>query len=125
MAEIGTGTTITFDSGFFAEILDVKGPDASRKSIETSHMGTTTAHTFTPGDLVDWGEVTIDIAFRPGTRPPIDDAAQSCTITFPDTGAATWAFTAFMTRFSPSTPLEDRMTATCTLKITGDVTVTA
>jgi len=122
---VGTGITITFASSFFAEILEVNGPNASRISIPTSHMGTTVAHTFTPGDLVDWGEVSVSVAFRPGTRPPIGSNPETITITYPDSGAATWAFSGFMTGFSPKGPLEDRMTADCTIKCTGDVTVTA
>jgi len=125
MAEIGTGASISFDSGFFAEILSISPPSGTRKAIDTSHMGTTTAMTFTPGDLVDWGSIEVEIAFDPGVRPPIDDAAETCTITFADSGAATISCTAFMTDFKSSVPLEDRMTASCTLKVTGDVTFTA
>lgn len=119
--DIGTGTSIAFASGFFAEILDVSPPGATRKSIETSHMGTTDDHTFMPGDLVDRGEAKIEMAFDPATEPPIDQPAESCTITFPD--GSTWTFTAFMTGYDPKVPLEDRMTASATLKVTGGVTV--
>lgn len=121
--DIGTGTSIAFASGFLAEILSVSGPDASRKSIETSHMGTSSNHTFTPGDLVDRGEMSVEIAFDPETEPPVDDAPSECVITFPDSGATTWTFTGFMTGFSPSTPLEDRMTATCRIKVSGGIVV--
>jgi len=121
--DIGTGTTIQFATGFFAEILSVSGPDASRKSIETSHMGTSDAHTFTHGDLVDWGEMTVEIAFDPSVEPPIDAVAESIVITFPDSSTSTWTFMGFMTGFSPSTPLEDRMTASCKIKVSGKPTI--
>ena len=123
--DIGTGTTIAFSSGFFAEILDVSGPSAARESVQVSHMGTTNAHVFTPTDLVDWGELTVEIGFDPGTKPPMNGAAETVTITFPNSGASTWAFSGFMTAFEPSVPLEDRMTGSATIKVTGDVTVTA
>ena len=116
---IGTGTTISFGSAFFAEILDVTPPGAKRKSIETSHMGTTAAHTFKPGKLVDWGEMKVDIGFDPGVTPPIDSAPESIVITFPD--LETWTFTGFMTGYEPKDPFEDRMTASCTIKVTGAV----
>lgn len=124
MTMVGTGTTVTFASGFCAEVLDVKGPDMKRKEIETSHMLTSKAHTFVPGDLYDAGGLTVDIAFDPSDMPPIDHDPETVTITFPDTGSATWAFTGFMTGFSPSTPLEDRATAQVTIKASGEVTVT-
>ncbi len=124
MAMVGTGTTISFSTGFFAEILSVGGPNSTRVSIPFSHMGTSADHTFSAGDLVDSGELTVDIAFDPSVKPPLAGIAETVTITFPDSGAATWAFTGFMTAFSPTTPLEDRATATCTIKASGAITVT-
>jgi len=124
MAFVGTGTTISFSTGFFAEILSVSGPNATRVSIPTSHMGTSAAHTFVPGDLTDWGEMTVELAFDPSVTPPIASAAESIVINFPDSDTSTWTFTGFMTGFSPSTPLEERATASCTIKVTGAVVVT-
>lgn len=120
---IGTGTTLSFASGFFAEILDVTPPGPTRKHVETSHMGTTNDHTFMPCDLTDWGECVIEMALHPGTTIPIHDAAEACVITFPDSASTTWTFNAFMIDFKTKDPLEDRMTATATLKVTGAVTV--
>lgn len=120
--DIGTGTTITFATGFFAEILDITGPGLSRESIQTSHMGTTTAHTFLPGDLYDGGELTVELGLDVGQTPPISSVAESITITGP--GGDTIAFDGFMTGFEPRIPLEDRMTATATIKVTGTVTFT-
>lgn len=121
MAELGTGLVVTFASGFLAEIIDATPPEATRESVDTTHMGTTTARTFTPVDLIDWGEASFDIAFDPGTRPPIDQAAEAVTLTFRN--GDTWAFTGFMTGYAPANPLEERSTATCRIKVSGDVTV--
>jgi len=121
MAFVGTGTTMTWESGFHAEILDLSPPGASRVSIQTSHMGTTTAHTFVPGDLVDWGELTVEIALFPGTTIPITSAASEVVVTFSDSGSSTWTFNAFMTGFESSIPLEERATGTSTCKVTGAV----
>ena len=117
--DIGTGITITFASGFLAEILDVTGPGMTREAVNVSHMGTTDAHEFIPVKLVDHGEVSVEIGFAPETEPPIDDAAETITITWPNSASSEWAFTGFMTNFEPAGPLEDRMTATCTLKASG------
>lgn len=122
MAEVSTGISITFDSGFFAEILDVTPPGASRESIQTSHHGTSDAHTFTPAKLVDWGELQVEMAFDPGEAPPVNSEAETVTITF--AGGDTWTFSGFMTGYEPSAPLEERMTASATIKVSGGVTVT-
>jgi len=121
MAKVGTGTSISFESGFFAEVLDVRPPPASRKKIETSHMLTTVAHTNVPGKLVEWGECEIDLAFDPGQDPPIDNPASAFTIDYPD--GESWSGMAWMSRYEPSVPLEDRMTCTAALQVTGDVTI--
>jgi hypothetical protein len=86
-------------------------------------MATVSNHTFAPGDLVDWGEMTVEIAFNPATEPPIGEAAEAIVISFADSDTTTWTFNGFMTAFSPSTPLEDRATASCTIKITGGITL--
>jgi len=123
MGEIGTGTAITFASGFLAEIIDISGPGGSRESVQMSHMLTTTAHIFSPVDLVDWGELTIELLFNPGTTPPIGSAEEIVTITFPNSAGTTWTFTGFMTGMEPAIPLEDRMTTTVTIKVDGDISI--
>lgn len=119
---LGTGTTITFDSGFFAEIVDTNLNDMSREPIRSSHFGTTTGHTFIPADLVDFGELEVEIHYDPDLRPPIDDAAATCTITV--TGGATLAGSMFMTNASIAIPFEEKMMMRCTLKVSGDLTWT-
>lgn len=123
---VGTGTTIAAATGFatfFAEILDVTPPNASLEAIQTSHMGTTVAHTFTPADLIDWGELNCQLAFDPAEDPPMGTVA-TFTITFPDDDTTTWQFSGFITGYEPSVPMEDRATADVTIKVSGDVTVT-
>ena len=124
MAFVGTGTTITMASGFFAEILGINYTGISRPVIDTSHMGTTTAMTYTPGNLADFGELQVEMAFAPGTEPPWNSAAETVTVTWADSGAATWAASGFMSGFEATAPLEERSTASATVKLSGDVTVT-
>ena len=121
-ADVGTGTAITFDSGFLGEILSIEPPNPSREVIDTSHMASANnARTFKPGDLVDWGELTAEISFHPSESPPITGAEEQVVITFPDT--TTWTFQGFMSAYEPSVPLEDKMTATVTIKVSGPVTI--
>jgi len=125
MKFIGTGTTITFGtSGFSAEILDVTPPDGSREPINTSHMGTLVAHTFTPAKLVDWGEFSFDAHFDPALTPLVKGAAETITIAFPNSGASSWAFEGFCDGYSPTDPLEGKATIAIKIKVSGDVTIT-
>lgn len=121
--DLGFGIAITFQTGFFAEIRNVDGPSMSRDAVETSHATTTDGRrTFVPSDLIDLGEVEVDLIFDPDEEPPIDAAAETVTITYPN--GATWAFSGFLTNFTPTAPYDDLMTASATLKCTGDLTHT-
>lgn len=125
MADSGFGITLTFSSSFCAEIISFEHDGITRDAIETTHTGTSGGkRTFIPSDLIDYGELNVGINFAPGVDPPIDSAAENITITFPNSDASTWAFSGFMTNFRYTAPLDDRMTAECTIKVTGDVTVT-
>lgn len=118
MAIIGTGTTISFaTSTFAADIIDV-GQMASweRPAIDTSHMGNTDWRSFLPGKLTDPGEAQYQIAFAPGTSPPISAAPETITI---GGFGGTISGSGFVTSYTPNSPLEDRMTADVTIKWTG------
>ena len=121
MGVVGTGTTITFSTGFFAEILDIRPYNAERPSIDMTHMASTPAREFDPGDLVDWGECTVEMQYLPGTTPPITGAKESIVITLPDSSTTTLTFTGFMTGFEPRIPLEDKLVATARIKIDGAI----
>lgn len=120
---IGTGTTVTFNAAAIAEILDVTPPGISRENVQSSHMGTVDAHTFLPVKLYDGGEVSLEIAFDPDMSMPFADTVAAMVITFPDSGSTTWTFNAFVTGYEPADPLEDRMTATITFKVTGAIVI--
>ena len=127
--DIGTGASVTFGtSSFTANYTDINWGGIERTSVQTSHLGTTTAHTFVPGDLFDPGEATFEIQFDPDDYPPIDQAAETITVTFPvgagGSSGATWAATGFATGFEFGVPLEDLMTGTLTVKFSGDITDT-
>lgn len=123
-AEVGNGTTITFSTGFFAEITSLRHTGISREAIDQSHFGSTNARSFRPGVLADMGEIEIECHHRPGVKPPINGAAESITITFPDAGAATWQFQGFMTGYEYQGELEGKYVGTGRIKVAGDITVT-
>ena len=124
VADVGTGITVVFGtSGFAMNIMNVSGPSMSRESLETTHQGTTTARTFVPSSLYDGGEVTLDLQYDPDIAVPISGAVETVTITWPS--ADTSAFSAFVTSFEPTANLEEIEEATCTLKVTGEVTTSS
>jgi len=123
IAILGTKASISFQSGFFAEILDFTGPSLSRAVIDVTHLGSTDWREKLPGSFVDGGQLSVNMAYIPdGTLPPILEDPESITITFSNN--TTWVFTGFMTGFNISNPLEDRLTAAVTIEVAGKITVT-
>ncbi len=122
MAQLGTGTTITM-SGFTANILSVDGPSMTRESIQTSHMSTTNYHTFIPASLVDGGELTLEVEFGATTAIPITGSATTVTIVWGGTANTSWSFSGFLTAFTPNAAIDERMTASATIKIAGEITI--
>ena len=124
------GTTITFQSGFFAEIQSVSVDGMSRAAHDKSHTGTDRWRTFFFSRLTDPGGLSVGIRYDPDTTPPINEAAETITITFPvpdgrDNGA-TIRCSGGMTEFSISGGAPDGMLeASCTLKFSGEPIFTA
>jgi len=125
----GHGVAITFESGFLAWITNVTPMSLQRAALETTNSSTTTARTFRPEVLYNAGELSVTIQYNTSTNPPIDQAAEAITITFPmaqgATTAATLTGSGFLTAFNPTVDINGIMTATCTIKWTGAITVTA
>lgn len=117
-----------------AMVLDIDGPSMSAEVIEaTSHSSPGAWREFIPSFL-DGGEVSFDVNWIPTaathnastglTRDFKNRTKRNFQIVFPDGGAGTtWAFSAYVTGVSPSAPVGDKLTASFTLKITGQPTL--
>jgi hypothetical protein len=108
------------------QLLSVDLDAYNRESIQTSHLGTTTAHTFIPGSLYDPGELSFETQFEPGGLAYgglMVAAAQVATIVWGGVTNTSWAFSCFTTNMSISAALEELITATITAKATGALTL--
>ncbi len=115
--------SITFASGFIAEILDVTGPSRSRGNYETSYKGQTSrGRTFNPTHLYDPGGVRITMGYDPSASVPIDSDPESITIDWGDSAGHTSAAEGFLTDFESRAPMDDKATADVTLKLSGEIT---
>lgn len=122
----GAGVTLAggTTTSFFAEILNIDGATQTREPIETTHS-LSAAKTFLPSVFVDGGEVTVELNFDQDEVPPIGAVTETWTVTYPlppgQVTAATDVFDGFLTAVTPAIPIEDRMTQTVTIKVTGAV----
>lgn len=111
-----------------AEVTSITPPNQSVDQIDASNMDSPNRYReFIPG-LTDPGECTIEMNFVPGSASDALIRArraagdyQNAKIEFPD--GDTWTFSAFVSGYEISTPIDDKMTATLTLKVAGEITV--
>lgn len=129
--DIGTGSAITFQSGFFAEIRDIQWSNVSRAVLEAPHSAGAGLITIIPGRLMRPPQLDVEI----NLDPDIDvfailvAVAEVVTLTYPlpsgGTTAANWSGTGFAFDYSAGVPVEDVMTGTLSIQYTTDITVTA
>lgn len=108
-----------------AEVVNITPPNFSRDAVDATHTESEDGwREFIPG-LKDGGEVSVEMNFIPGAASTdlildlFNRDTGSFRITFPDSPATVWTFDAFITGFEPEAPLEDKMSATATFKLSG------
>jgi len=118
---LGHGTVITFDTGFFAEVLSIQHSGIERPAVPTTHFGTTGGKTFVPSDTYDGGELVVELHHANTAQPPILSAAETVTITWPDT-IENYSFSGFMSGYEINVQDEEKVRATARLKVAGTIT---
>ena len=118
--KLGTGATATY-SGVTGPLMGVDMNLYSRESIQTSHLGTTAAHTFIPGSLYDAGDITLEMqADDVAWGTPAIASASNLVISW---GDGTVTASAFMTGMTWNIPLEELQTVSISFKLTGAITI--
>lgn len=98
----------------------------ARDAVEATHTESTEGiREFIPG-LIDYGEVSIELNFVPGSDADAriralfqTKAAAQGQMSFPTSPAVTMQFTAIATGYTAQAPLDDKLTASATFKISG------
>ena len=107
-----------------ANTTSIEGPGIERENIDvTAHDTANNYMEFVPG-LVDPGEVEIEVNYDPALHDALvadfdDNVPRNWQLVFPDPAATTWSFSAFITAFSPEAPVDDKLAASMTFKVTG------
>jgi len=134
-AAIGYGSVfdVSTDGGstwtVIAEVFNITPPSDTVDVVDATHMGSPNrTREFILG-LQDPGEASFEMNFVPGSASDTFIQARKaagvkvkCRITFPN--AVIWTFDGLLTNYAPAAPLEDKMTATVTFKVTGSYVAT-
>lgn len=109
-----------------SEVTNISPPKLSRDTVDATHNASPEKWREYIAGLKDGGEMSIEMNFVPGSAGNTlilesfnDDEPMNCKIEFPDSPATVWSFKAFCTGFEPDDPVDDRMSATATFKLTG------
>jgi predicted secreted protein len=134
MATQGFGIQLAYESSgsyvTVGEITDVTPPSFSKDTIETTHHASTGGIRTFVGGLVDTGEASLEVnygvadaghVFLRDAALAANDAPTNFKITYSDSADTTETFAAIVTGFEASSPMDDRMTATITLKVSGGI----
>lgn len=109
-------------------ITSVSGPEIERETYDVTAHDSPDGWREWIGGLKDGGEMSIDLNYDPRKHDELvedfqDSAARDYKVTFPGT-LGSWAIKAFLTGFSQESPVDDKMTATLTFKVTGKPVIT-
>lgn len=115
--------------GAFVEvgyITNISGPGMSRDAVDVTNSNSPNGYREFIGGLRDGGELSFDIVFVPNSAgitallAEYDrDQASNCKITLPGATAYAWTFDGICTGFEPAAPMDDKMTASVTFKVSG------
>jgi predicted secreted protein len=121
-----------------ANVSGISGPGLSRETIDVTAHDSPNAYRQFIGGLKDGGEISFDINYDPLSHDvlvadlelTVSGGAKNWKITWPkSTGQTvagnTWTFAAVMTAFEASAPIDDKLSASITLKISGKPTLAA
>ena len=131
MAIHGYGITLSYDDGgspvSITDITEITPPEVTKETIETTHHGSSGgAREFISG-LVDGGEMSVTVNYDPGdtSHSYLRTAANSANSGTPDSFTLTYSdsstdeFSGYVTGMSVEAPMDDKVSATFTIKITG------
>lgn len=122
-----SGTTI-------ANVSNISGPGLSLDTEDVTSHDSTGGWEEVVATILRSGEVTVDLVYDPNAATHkyaagglLHDLAQRTAVTysivFSSTPAVTWEFSAFVTGFEPSAAVDGALTASVTLKLTGQPTL--
>lgn len=133
-ARIGHGTLFKIGNGATPEVFTTVGevtsitpPGMSRDAIDATHEESPDGWREFIGGLKDGGEVALELNFVPGSATTIlllaeiEAAPGNKQIVF--TTGEVFSFRALCTNFEPEAPLDDKMVASATYKVSGKPTL--
>lgn len=116
-----------------AEVSSIKGPSLSRATVDVTSHDSVGGFREYIGGLGDGGELTFDMNYIPtgathnastGVLSKLkNNTRTNFKLVFTDAGPTEWAFSGFVTKFDTSEPIDNRIMASVTIKVSGRPTL--
>ena len=126
---LATGTDGTEAFTTIAEVTNISGPEFQLETIEATHMESTDGFREYLASLRDSGEVSFDLNFLPGnanqkglTDDLVAGVRRNFKIIWTDAASTPFEFAGFVTSFSANAQIDDKLSASATIKVTGPIT---
>ncbi len=118
----------------YVQVTNISGPSLSSDVIDVTSHDSTSAWEEAVVGILRSGEMTLDIAYDPADATHknagvgflaalVARTAVTYTLVFSDSATTEWTFSAFVTGFEPSAPVDGALTASVTFKPTAVVTL--
>ena len=118
----------------YAGVTNISGPGLSLDTIDVTSHDSTGAWEEVVGTILRSGEISLDLVYDPADATHkyaaggllydlVSRTAIALTLEFSDTATTTWSFNALVTGFEPGMPVDGFLSASATLKLTGQPTL--
>ena len=125
----GHGTTLAGATALgIGSITKISIGGISVDDLDVSTMASTDKWREFISGMIDAGEISFDLIFDGTVTATLFTkigASDTWTVTFPDTGAATFSAPGYIKGISIDDPYDDKITGSCTIKVSGKPTFTA
>jgi len=116
-----------------AQVVTIGGPSLAQDPIDVTNHSSLEAWKEFVGGLKDGGEVSLEINYDPATpthnatagliKSLEDQTVDNYQIVFSDTANTTWTIPALVTGFETGAPVDGKLSASVTLKVSGKPTL--
>jgi predicted secreted protein len=128
------GTLLKRGSTTIAQVQSISGPGLALDTDDVTSHDSTGGWEEVVGTVLRSGEISLDLVYDPNAATHknaaggliadlVSRTAQTYNLVFPSSPAVTWTFTALVTGFEPDAPHDGALTATATMKVTGQPTL--
>lgn len=114
------------------EVVNISGPGETLELIDATHMESPNAYREYIPSLLDSGEITFDLNFLPGNATQTvlrtdltNRTKRNWKLVFTDSALTTYVFAGYVTSHEPGAQIDDKLSCSVTIKVTGPVTLSS